>query len=59
MHVTVGWEAIITGNPQIAMARVEVGFDVVMGVSVYVKGESLHKGDYVTHYAVKETMPVE
>ena len=27
-----------------------------MGVSVYVKGKVLHKGDYVTHYAVKRTI---
>ena len=40
-------------------ALVEVGYDVDMGVSVYVKDKPLHKGDYVTHYAVKWTMIVE
>ena len=42
-----------------ALATVEVGYDADMGVSVYVKGKSLHKSDYVTHYAVKRTMTVE
>ena len=41
------------------MARVKIGFDVDMGVSVYVKGNRLHKGDYVSHYAVKGAMTVE
>ena len=30
-----------------------------MAVSVYVKGKPLHKGDYVSHYAVKGMMKVE
>ena len=47
---------LITGNLQSTLARVEAGYDVDMGVSVYVKGKSLHKGDYVTHYAVKGTI---
>ena len=52
-------EALITGNPQSTMTRVEVGYDVDMGVSVFVKGKPLHKVEYVTHYAVKGTMIVE
>ena len=59
-HVTIGYrEALITKNPQSTLAKVEVGYDVDMGVSVYVKRKPLHKGDYVTHYAVKGTMTVE
>ena len=59
-HVSIGYqEALITGNPQCALTRVEVGYDVGLGVSVYVKGKAFHKGDYVTHYAVKRTMTVE
>ena len=38
IHVSIGYqEAIITGNPQSVLARVEVGYDVGMGVSVFVK----------------------
>ena len=40
-------------------ARVKIGFDVDVGVSVYVKGNPLHKSDYVLHYAIKGTMTVE
>ena len=59
-NVTIGYkEALIKGNPQSELVRVEVGYDVDMGVSVYVKGKPLHKGDTVTHYAVKGTMTVE
>ena len=59
-HVVIGYQkATITGNPHSSMARVEVGYDVGMGVSVYVKGSLLHNGDCVTHYAVKRTLTVE
>ena len=59
-HATIGYqEAIITGNPQSTTARVETGYDTVMGWSVYVKGAALHKGDYATHYAVKATLTAE
>ena len=59
-HVTIGYrEALITGDPQRTTARVVVGYDKAMRVSVYVKGKPLHKSDYVTHYAVKETLTVE
>ena len=59
-HVSIGYqEAIITGNPQNVLARVEVVYDVGMGVSVFVKGKAFHKGDYITHYGVKRTMTVE
>ena len=41
------------------MARVKVGYEEGMRISVYVKGTAMHKGDYVSHYAVKGTMTVE
>ena len=59
MRITTGYhQAIITGNSQSAMARVNVGFNVDMGVSVYVKGNTLHKGGNVSHYAARGTMTV-
>ena len=58
-HVSIGYQvAIITGNPQSVLARVGVGYDVDMGVSVFAKGKAFHKGDYITHYAMKRTMTV-
>ena len=42
-----------------AMARVKVGYEEDLGLSVYVKGNAMHKGDYVSHYAVKGTITVE
>ena len=59
-HDTIGYqEVLITGNLQSAIARVEIGFDVEMRVSVYMIGCPLHKGVYVTHCAVKGTITVE
>ena len=48
-----------TEYQQSALSRVEVGYDVGMGVSVNVKGKAFQKGDYVSHYAVKRTMAFE
>ena len=60
IYIAIGYKkALITGNPMSALTRVEVGHEVDMGVSVYVKDNPLHKSDYVTHYAVKATMAVE
>ena len=60
MHITIGYqEALTTGNPQSASARKKIGFDVDMGMSVYVKGNSLYKGDYVSRYALLGTMTAE
>ena len=42
-----------------AMVRVKVGYEEGMGISVYVKGNAMHKGGYISHYAVKEAMAVE
>ena len=52
-------EAIITGNPQSELARIAVGYEVGLGMSVYAKGGAVHKGDYITHYAVKRTLTAE
>ena len=48
-------DAIVTGNMMIVMARVQIGWDVVKSVSVYAKGKSLYKGNYVSHYAIRWT----
>ena len=41
------------------MARVQVWYEKGMGVSVYVKGREMQKGDYVSHYAVKGIFTAE
>ena len=47
-RVTIGYQAAVaTENPLSVMARVQVGYEKGMGVSVYVKGQAMHKRDYV------------
>ena len=52
-------EALVAGNPQSVMARINIRFDVNTGMILYVKGNPLHMDDYVSHFMIMGTMAIE